>query len=143
MWSELGSLVRIQQPWTLALTCVAAPLTSSPKHQDHHHPRRGVLQITYESSAMIGNYANTYQKASRDVPCDLNGSQDPRYTLHLEFVSNYHGWPGGVEDIPFGRRTLLLYLSKDTFGLVVDTVRTRRHLAVTLDLLLPAHVASL
>jgi hypothetical protein len=99
--------------------------------------------MTCEFSVMIKSHTNTYQKASGDVPCDLAGSQDPRYTLHLEFVSNHHGGLAGVGDIPFGRSALLLDLSKDTFSLVVDAVCARRHLAVALDLLLPTHIASL
>ena len=46
-------------------------------------------------------------------------------------------------DAPFGRIPLLLHLREDALGLVVLAVRACRHLAVTLDLLLPAHVARL
>ena len=45
--------------------------------------------------------------------------------------------------LPFRRISLLLDLGEDTLGLVVDAMRTRRHLPVTFDLLLSAHVASL
>lgn len=46
-------------------------------------------------------------------------------------------------DIPFWRIPFFFHLCENTIGLVVDTMRTLGHLAVTFDLLLPAHVASL
>jgi hypothetical protein len=48
-----------------------------------------------------------------------------------------------LDAIPFRRSTLLLNLREDTLGLIVDTVSTRRHLAITLDLFLPAHITGL
>lgn len=85
----------------------------------------------------------TYQRASKGVPCDSNGSQDPQCTLHFEFVSNGYGSLVDLSSIPFWRSALFLDLSKDTLGLVVNAVRTRRHLAVTLDFLLATHIACL
>lgn len=43
--------------------------------------------------------------------------------------------------LPFWRVPLLLYLSEDTLGLVVFAMGAFGHLSITLDLLLPAHVA--
>jgi hypothetical protein len=48
-----------------------------------------------------------------------------------------------MEALPFWRRTLLLDLSEDAFGLVIDALGAGGELAVALDLLLPTHVASL
>lgn len=45
--------------------------------------------------------------------------------------------------IPFWRIPLLFHLSKHTFRLVVNAMRTFWHFPVAFDLLLPAHVASL
>ena len=45
--------------------------------------------------------------------------------------------------IPFWWIPFLFHLCEYAVGLVVDTMRTLGHLAVALDLLLPAHVASL
>ena len=45
--------------------------------------------------------------------------------------------------VPFGRIPLLLDLSEDAIGLVVDAVRALGHFPVALDLLLPAHIARL
>jgi hypothetical protein len=44
---------------------------------------------------------------------------------------------------PFRGISFLLDLGKDTIRLIVDTVRALGHLAVALDLFLPAHIASL
>jgi hypothetical protein len=46
-------------------------------------------------------------------------------------------------DSPLWRLPLLLYLGEDAFCLVVLAMGTRGHLAVALDLFLPAHVARL
>lgn len=46
-------------------------------------------------------------------------------------------------DVPFWRIPLLLHLSEHTIGLVVDTMRALGHLAITLYLLFPTHIASL
>lgn len=46
-------------------------------------------------------------------------------------------------NVPLWRLTLLLNLSKDTLRFVVDTLCTSRQFAITLDLLLPAHIARL
>lgn len=91
-----------------------------------------------------------YLTDAADSPCDQGGSRDPRYTWHYLSISwrclgwRRHGLPG-LEDhhSPFRRVPLLLDLGEDTFGLVVDAVCACWQLAVALDLLLPAHVASL
>ena len=46
-------------------------------------------------------------------------------------------------DEPLGRIALPLGLGEDTVGFVVDAGRASRKLAVTLDLLLPTHIAGL
>lgn len=51
--------------------------------------------------------------------------------------------PGNGWCLPFWRLALLLDLGEDALGLVVDAVRARGHLAITLDFLLAAHVAGL
>ena len=95
-----------------------------------------------------GNKA--YLTDAADSPCDQGGSRGPRYIWHYGIVSWYCSWwlqhrpPGaGSKHSPLGRIPLLLDLGEDTFGLVVDTVCACWQLPVALDLLLPAHVASL
>ena len=48
-----------------------------------------------------------------------------------------------MADKPFWRITLLLYLSENAFGLIVDAMRTCRQLAVAFYLLLPTHITCL
>jgi hypothetical protein len=50
---------------------------------------------------------------------------------------------GQLADAPFRRLALLLDLCEDAFCLVVQAMCARGHLAVTLDLLLSAHIAGL
>ena len=45
--------------------------------------------------------------------------------------------------VPFGRIALLLNLSEDTLGLVIDTMATFGHFAVAFDLFLATHIARL
>jgi hypothetical protein len=58
------------------------------------------------------------------------------YQHHDVVISTY-------ENLPFRWIAFLLDLCEYTFRLVVLTMCTRRHLAITFDLLLPTHVASL
>ncbi len=46
-------------------------------------------------------------------------------------------------NVPFGRGPFLLDMSEHTLSLVAKAMRASRRLCVALDLLLPAHVASL
>lgn len=92
-----------------------------------------------------------YLTDAADSPCDQGGSRGPRYTWHYLSVSwRVSGVAAGIDcrvledhHSPFWRVPLLLDLGEDTFGLVVDAVCACWQLAVALDLLLPAHVASL
>jgi hypothetical protein len=63
--------------------------------------------------------------------------------LALLYLSTLPNFSCVKVDIPFGRIPLLLNLCEDAFCLVVDAVRALGHLAVALDLLLPAHIAGL
>ena len=45
--------------------------------------------------------------------------------------------------IPFRRTSLLFDLREDAIRLIINAMRTRRELSITLDFLLPTHIASL
>jgi hypothetical protein len=45
--------------------------------------------------------------------------------------------------LPLRRISLFLYSCENAFRLIIYTMRTRRHLSIALDLLLPTHIASL
>jgi hypothetical protein len=66
--------------------------------------------------------------------------------MYFALVSNLAGTRlrrASSSKLPFRRISLLLDLGEDALRLVVDAMRTRRHLPVTFDLLLSAHIASL
>ena len=63
--------------------------------------------------------------------------------MYLALLLSDGRYTGTSEYLPFWRLTLLLDLGENALGLVVLAMCARGHLAVTLDLLLPAHVARL
>ena len=66
-----------------------------------------------------------------------------RRTSYVSAHTHVNRYQSVVPNVPFWRIPLLFHLSEHTVGLVVDAMRTFGHFPVTLDLLLPAHVASL
>src|SRR5690242_19221873 len=85
------------------------------------------------------------QRGASATPCARGGSRGLRCTLRWTWLVSwcYAQCQKCFADAPLGRLALLLDLCEDALCLVVLAVRARRHLAVTLDLLLPAHVAGL
>jgi hypothetical protein len=67
----------------------------------------------------------------------------PSMYLALRMISPRCCTVAAIADAPFRRLALLLHLCEYALCLVVLAMRTRRHLAITLDLLLSAHIAGL
>lgn len=63
--------------------------------------------------------------------------------LALHMISLKYCTVVAIADTPFRRLTLLLHLREYALCLVVLAMRARGHLAITLDLLLSAHIAGL
>jgi hypothetical protein len=78
-----------------------------------------------------------------ETPCVLDGSRGLRCIWRCANGQLMCAMVAAIADAPFRRLTLLLDLCEDALCLIVLAVCARRHLAITLDLLLSAHIAGL
>lgn len=86
------------------------------------------------------------QTGARAIPFVLIGFPSLRCISRCTVQGQRHerrGDKSAAKSLPFWRVAFLFHLRKHTVRLVIDAVRALGHFAVTLDLLLPAHIASL
>lgn len=143
----LGLTLPLPRP---AATVGSSLSTSSPallSQLRRYHPRSGDLSgqlACYVKREYVGA---SYQRALRDAPSAPVDFPILQYTWRYRPVNHLYLYDATTrvvwQDIPFGRLALLLNLSEDTLGLVTYTVGACRQFAITLDLLLPTHVAGL
>jgi hypothetical protein len=123
-----------------------APLSSSPSNPVQHvSPVSLRIHRVQEVWLRLAGYAepNSYLITSRDSPCGLTGSRGPQYTSPCAALVNWLLANSGFMNLPLWRVSLLFDLGEHTIRLVIDAMRAGRQLAVALDFLLSAHVASL